>query len=191
METNQDLLRKALDHVTNPPKNLTQSSPPADWDAWLSSQVRVVAGLANLYPHGIHLHTQCSAAEERNCFMFAFGMSADAVRDECRGPIFPGKKFVQSLADKMLLRARSGSISHAEDGDILIYYYNSEPEHAGIWTNKKVISKWGSGPTNIWEHNIYEVPKKYGDEVRAYCPRGDFVKVFKDWSRSQGIRKHT
>ncbi|MGO8914341.1 MAG: hypothetical protein ACLQJR_00370 [Stellaceae bacterium] len=120
--------------------------------------------------------------------MFALDIETDAIRDRCQGQlIFPGKKFIRAMEEKELLHAKALSPSDAAEGDILIYYRNGAPEHAGILTSNRVISKWGSGPTHIWEHGIYEVPESYGDEVRVFRPRRDTVKLYRAWASSYGI----
>lgn len=168
-------LRKELDRLTSPPNRLNLKSPQADWDAWLTDQVRDIAELGKKHPHNIRLHTQCSATEERNCFMFALDIEADAIRDKCEGSIFPGKKFVQKLLGGNFLRAKNVPLNNTNEDDVLIYFCNGIPEHAGKWMNDKIVSKWGAGPTHIWEHDIYEVPESYGNEVGAFERRGDML----------------
>jgi hypothetical protein len=75
----------------------------------------------------------------------------------------------------------------ATEGVVLIYFRNGEPEHAGKWAGKRVISKWGSGPTNIWEHGLYEAPASYGDDVKVFSPVGNPVKLYRKWADCNGI----
>ncbi len=119
--------------------------------------------------------------------MFALDVGADAVKDVLWGPIFPGSRFVRALVEKGCLREKVTPASDAADGDILIYYRNGNPEHAGKWKDNRVVSKWGSGPTHIWDHNVYEVPESYGDEVRVFEPEHDAVRLYKIWAKANGI----
>ena len=119
--------------------------------------------------------------------MFALGIEADAVRDKVEGEIFPGKKFVRTLVQTRFLCAKAVSPSAAAEGDILIYYRNGEPTHAGQSASTRVISKWGSGATHIWEHPIYEVPESYGDKVLVFGQRRDAVELYRAWASANGV----
>ena len=54
-----------------------------------------------------------------------------------------------------------------ERGDIVLYFRDGSPTHAGIAIdNERIISKWGIG--HLYEHNVNEAPAKYGQDVRYY-----------------------
>ena len=169
-------LRAELRRLTNPPEN-------AGLD-WLDLQIQEVEDLSKRIPHGIRLHTRSSTDIDRqNCFMCALGIKADAVADMCVGHIFPGKKFMQYLL-RGVLHERKGT---PQDDDIVVYFRNGVPEHAGIWKSGKVISKWGSGRTYIWEHALWEVSEEYGDEVRYFEALPTAVEAYLTWARDRGL----
>jgi hypothetical protein len=181
-------LRKEFDRLATPPGNLDGASSADTWSAWLTGQIRNVAELSNSHPHTVRLHTECSAPkyEERNCFMFALDIEADAIRDKVLLSIFCGSEFVSVFVEKCRLRERTAP-SDAVNGDIVIYCHDGNPKHAGKWADNRVISKWGSGPTHIWDHGVYEVPESYGDEVRVFRPVRDATRFYVAWAKAKGL----
>ena len=78
-------------------------------------------------------------------------------------------------------------LTQATDGDIVIYFDKERPRHAGRFSDNKVISKWGDGATNIWKHELWEVPSDYGDTARAFQPPspGAATKMYIAWAKDQ------
>ena len=51
--------------------------------------------------------------------------------------------------------------------NLLIYFEGAVFRHVGrILEGGRVLSKWGTGC--LWEHQVWEVPRSYGDEVRYF-----------------------
>jgi hypothetical protein len=81
------------------------------------------------------------------------------------GNVFANSTFVAYLIEHEVLCEKSDP----DPGDIILYFREGSPAHAGIIVGEgRVVSKWGIG--NLYEHNVYEVPEKYGQEIRYYQP---------------------
>lgn len=103
------------------------------------------------------------------CIIYVFGFVEDReylkIARHGLGNVFAGKDFVKFLLDRNYLDEINKS--EADENDIVLYFNNDGIEHAGkVETNKRVISKWGNG--HLIEHEVFEVPEKYGDFVRYY-----------------------
>lgn len=111
-------LRTELQRLTVPPNGAGIN--------WLDVQVREMDELNKQIPHSVRLHTRFSEAiYEYNCFMFAFDIAPEAIRDMREGHIFPGQEFVQFLLAKNYLREVKTGPS------IVIYSRDGIPQHAG------------------------------------------------------------
>jgi hypothetical protein len=119
--------------------------------------------------------------------MFALGIEADAIKDKCDGRVFPGSRFVADLIKGKILRARAEPVGHTTDGDIVVYFGQGKPEHAGKCSGRRVISKWGSGPTHVWQHGIWEVPSKYGSLIKAFYPISNAAECYRIWATNEGL----
>jgi hypothetical protein len=172
-------LRAELHHLTIPPKGTGIE--------WLDVQIQQMDELNKRLPHSVPVHTPFSLAiYELNCFMFALDIDPRAVSDMCLGPVFPGKKFVQFLLAHTHLRERTAQ-EGSQDGDIVIYFRNGVPEHAGRLEASMVISKWGSEGTHIWQHALWDVPAIYGDEAGFFAPLPTAVAIYRAWAADQGL----
>ena len=164
-----------------PPGSLTDQSGDGVWEEWLTHQIGNVANLALVHPHNIKLYERSNPATEKlNCFALAFGINADTI--SCG--VCPNKSFTTQLLQATVLREKNIPVTKASNGDLLIYYRLGSPEHAGRWSNGRVISKWGYGRTHIWEHSIYEVPESYGDDIKLYKPMRPSlaVRAYNGWA---------
>ena len=99
------------------------------------------------------------------CFQFAFGLvnpHPDLTRIATRhDDVFPGSDFVTFLVASVLTEIKPET---AEDDDIVIYFRDGVPQHAGLISADLVVSKWGMAHT--WRHRLFEVPSSYGSSVR-------------------------
>ena len=77
-----------------------------------------------------------------------------------------------------------------KNGDIVIYFDEKTPKHAGKYVDRKVISKWGI-KSHAWRHGLFELPIKYGDRVKYYAKvsREDCLTAYKQWVVSNIIKK--
>ena len=76
--------------------------------------------------------------------------------------VYPGAEFIQSLISRQLLEETRGP----EDGDVVLYFRDGAPKHAGKVRGGAIISKWGLG--HVWQHPAFEVPESYGDVIRIF-----------------------
>jgi hypothetical protein len=179
MENGNLELRAELRRLTAPPDGAGL--------AWLNVQIQEMEKLNERLPHSVRLHTQFSPEiGEANCFMFALGIEPDSVRDMCLGNVFPGKSFMQFLLRKRHLDERD-ILERPVDDDIVVYLQGGVPEHAGKQRVDKVISKWGSGGTHIWEHALWDIPAEYGTEARCFAPLTTAVEIYRAWAASHGL----
>jgi hypothetical protein len=176
-------LRIELEHLTIAPDDVIGRQRV---DKWLDDQIEAVAALRERYPHSITLHARSNTAiEEMNCFMYALGLKTDAAREFCDGnSIFPRANFVSSLIGTVIKR----KTDDAANGDLVIYFDEMQrPLHAGIWKAGRIISKWGSGITHVWEHEPFEIPSSYGNRVEVFgqvSPQ-QAVSAFQEWAEAQ------
>ena len=102
------------------------------------------------------------------------------------GRVFPSPKFVEFLINRKYLK----EIKHKNDqvGDIVLYSDDNEIKHVGKLIEKdRFISKWGIG--YLYEHNIFEVPISYGNNISFFksINREEAIKYFIEYAVSEGI----
>jgi hypothetical protein len=107
------------------------------------------------------------SSHDYNCFMWAFGLwdkkgLTDRVPD--RHHVYPRSDFAVYLVDHYLEEIYE---KETRMGDIVIYFKDGDPVHAGIWDSGLVISKWGLY-SHLWKHGVCELPIEYGEEIRFY-----------------------
>lgn len=136
----------------------------------IEKQKRLMEKLSATCPHSIKLIKELafgySSASNYNCFMYAFNLLNVPEIDQISSGypnIFPGSEFVQFAISNQCLSEIS---CHCADDDDIVVYFSKGPTHAGKLKKGKILSKWGTG--NLWEHDIYEVPCSYGDEVKCF-----------------------
>ena len=153
--------------------------------AWLRLQVQKISTLNEKFPHSILIETPWSNdITGLNCYMHALGLNPEAIKDWRWPGIQPDTPFVGSIVDNLLVEK---SLSEATDGDIVIYFDKERPRHAGRFSDKKIISKWGDGATNIWKHDLWEVPSDYGGTARAFRPLSEeqAAEAHIEWAKAQ------
>ncbi len=125
-----------------------------------------LAKLRPMYPHSIDLLLAADDDLERreNCYIYAFAICPRIVCavTGLAPNILVDDSFVHALLPTLRLRHAS-----ARDGDLLVYFDDEIPIHAGVVHKGRVISKWGRG--HIYEHARWEVPTAYGRSTIAYC----------------------
>jgi len=121
-------------------------------------------------------YCKCKFPTFEMCFSFALGIPESIIKKN----IFNYKPFIKFLIDeKVLIPNKSGKL----------IFYGKYPlfEHAGIKKGKRVISKWGLG--HIWEHDINDVPKKYGNYAFYDLPSKNLIiKKLKEYSSNIKIK---
>ncbi len=124
-------------------------------------------------PHTIRLVNFADPALPSNCFVWALDLCCELahwVSTWNLPELFAGSKFVQELIPYLTPVPKSG----VTEGDLVVYFEEKMPTHAGSINESKVISKWGRG--HIYQHDQLEVPSSYGNDIRFYCkPPGSMV----------------
>jgi hypothetical protein len=75
-------------------------------------------------------------------------------------------QFMRYLVQNRILQEIPSDFAVAND--IVVYFDNAEPQHAGKLYGTRVVSKWGDGL--LWDHAVLEVPVIYG-ETRVFYRR--------------------
>ena len=117
-----------------------------------------------------------------NCFMWAFGLLdrewLTGLIPE-RRDIYPRSDFADYLVCYYLEEI---SEQEARAGDVVVYFKDAKPVHAGTLDSGLVVSKWGLF-SHLWKHGMCELPIEYGDEARFYrsLPENIIREAFKKW----------
>ncbi len=143
-------------------------------------------------PHSITLKQQAIVGKSEtfqfNCFMYVLNIISDSIVEKImknHQTIFIGSEFMKHLIQNKLQEI---DFLKKEDGDIIIYYLNDKPEHAGKIFSNRIISKWGTG--HMWEHDIFEIPITYGQTYKTYkqISSEEALGCFLDYARSKGVK---
>lgn len=123
--------------------------------------------------------------EERNynCYIFAFGLQDHAFLLGNEG--WEYTKNLDKFIEKMIANGDLEKLDSAQDGAMVLYRTDGgQISHTGLINKEgRVISKWSWGP--LLDHNLYDVPKSYGDRVEYYqgMKKGKEL-ILKDFSQS-------
>jgi len=132
-------------------KELNNLPEPNTQNSFDLQKTIIEGALKKKYNHKIKHSTGCNCKfpSLQMCFSYVFSIPNDVLE---KNKIY-FKPFIKFLVDKKFL---------LPDKNGLLVIYGKYPvfEHAGIKKDNKIISKWGLG--HIWEHDIDEVPEKYG-----------------------------
>jgi len=175
-------LRQELEQITNGGKHAISrhEAAIAEISATHANRVRLFSPLVGM-PH--------------NCFLFALGVvNSDViqeilVRDAMlldRGKPRKDVKFGSEFMEELVT---SGLLQPDENGEIIVYFDEAKPVHAGLMIGDRVRSKWGIG--NTWEHELWEVPESYGNSARRFslvCDLGEVEKLFRDYASRLPVR---
>jgi len=131
------------------------------------------------------------AAERYNSFGYALDL-ADSERHIAVATHFRNIHCDSAFVSYLL---KNGSLEEApadalRKGDVVIYFHNADPTHAGKVFGDRVISKWGLG--SLWEHALFEIPASYGNDVhyfRALGP-GAAEAAFLKYAQIRGVQLH-
>lgn len=143
----------------------------------------LIGELAARHPHSIELVAPAIPGDELTfkftCFQHAFELTdppRTIVDIATLWPdVYPNAKFVLYLMDQRLTEVTPIDVV---DGDVVVYFSNGVPTHAGQIKSGGVVSKWGTA--HLWRHGLYEVPARYGGEVRFFhaLTRGESQESF-------------
>lgn len=133
--------------------------------------IEAVAELKNEFHHSIKSFASRGWLPTYTCLVYAMGFNGDATYSAAMKKASPkepfaGKDFFDWLvANKHLIQIEEGS----ELAGDLIVYFNSHNEfkHIGILSDKRrVKSKWGE--LGLYDHEVFEVPASYGDDIKYF-----------------------
>jgi hypothetical protein len=133
--------------------------------------IEAVEGLKAQFNHSIKSFTDRGWLPAYTCLVYALGFNGDAtysavMKTASPKEPFAGKDFFDWLvANKHLIQIEDGS----ELAGDLIVYFNSRNEfkHIGILSDKRrVKSKWGE--LGLYDHEVFEVPASYGDDIKYF-----------------------
>lgn len=158
----------------------------------VGQQIKLIAELSSRYNHSIRLKGEAKLGMPKtfryNCYQYAFDTITSPQIEKIASihqSIFPNSEFIIFLIRNGILREINWE--DRRNGDIIIYFANTKPAHAGKINSDKIISKWGLA--HLWEHNIYEVPISYGTEFKIFS-RVDSnlcVSSFIEYAKSKGV----
>lgn len=163
-----DQIRKELDDII-------EIKNPLD-------NINFIANLKRKIPHAIKLIEQSDFSlnfyPNYNCYMYALNLSnaqeVNRLSKSTLGRVRPGNEFVKYLIHQVALKEIPRE--KVSKGDIIIYFDNNGPVHAGKIISDRIISKWNL-EGHLWEHGEEEVPVKFGSDR----------KYFKEISRSGAL----
>jgi hypothetical protein len=124
-----------------------------------------IENLRSEFPHTIQLVERTNPTRPCNCYEWAFDLSSVVTQwvGDLRLPeLFAGLQFVSTLIPYLNEIPESDVKSY----DLVLYFDEQIPTHAGLATESRVISKWGEG--HIYKHGFLEVPSSYGNEISFY-----------------------
>lgn len=164
MSPNQDTatLRRELWEITDGADRAPVSEHAQRFSDLATRIPHTISVLPNPYGDGVPLR-------RFTCFMHVLGITLCPTYIEiasCYAEVFAGTDFMLSLLQEGVLREIAGN--NPSDGDIIIYFGDGQPKHAGLIYQGRVRSKWGA--YQFLEHNLWEVPISYGDQHRYFEP---------------------
>lgn len=154
-------------------------------DGFPASRHREYIGrLRSVHPHTVVYQ---ETRDQSTCVLYALELAHDptyrAVATDFNGRIFAGRAFME-----WLVRGHLTEIDRPTEGSLMMYFSKGIWQHVGVSSRDgRVISQWGTFP--IYEHELCELPARYGDEVRYFlAPRTDeLLRLFLEFAKTQGV----
>jgi hypothetical protein len=141
-------------------------------------------GIRKLHPHTV---TFQKLVDESTCVLYAFGLVGNsiyrAIATNFGGQIFAGKAFME-----WLIKGHLVEIAAPKEGCLAMYFAKGVWKHVGVVVKSgRVISQWGTFP--VYEHDVCELPARYGGEVRYFeMPgRGEPLQLFLEFAKTLGV----
>jgi len=179
MKKTNTILRQKLDQITD--QNIGNN---------ISKQIDLIKNIG--IAHSIILKQEAIVGKPEtfkfNCFSYALDIINHPVVEKMmkdHTSIFIGSEFMEYLIQNKLQKI---DFSNKREGDIIIYFSNNKPEHAGKIFSNRIISKWGTG--HMWEHEVLEIPLKYGDTYLTFkaISEKEALNCFLDYTRTKGAK---
>jgi hypothetical protein len=152
----------------------------------LQAQVTAIEQIKEVYPHSISLVAIGVPGMATNCFMQALRLAPGDIRGWALGRIFPGSDFMAAIV-KYLPEL---DLMTMPDGALVLYFgSDGRPVHAGVAEAGRVLSKWGGMIPHTFLHGVYEVPARYGSDVRAYVRPApeNVLNAYRQWAEMHGV----
>jgi len=137
----------------------------------------------------VHSHsvTFQKLIDESTCVLYALGLVGNrtyrAIALNFDGQIFAGKAFME-----WLMKGHLVEIAALKTGCLAMYSDHGVWQHVGLVVSPgRVISQWGTFP--VYEHDVCEVPARYGDEIRYFempAP-GEPLRLFLEFAKDRGV----
>ena len=126
------------------------------------------AEINKLPGHTIRLIKNQTFSEPYNCFSYALDVVESEpinriLKEDAMNRAKYGAKFGTDFINKLVA---GGILKKDDGGNIIIYYRDGDPKHAGKILDTRVTSKWGFGL--LWEHGVWEIPLSYGDKSERF-----------------------
>ena len=138
------------------------------------------------HPHTVRYR---EFADGATCLTYALRLFESRIYEAISGDFFhrkiwAGRQFVEWLPADGRLEQSGKPMPEC----LVLYFADGVWQHAGTASEDgRVVSKWGEFP--VFDHDAFEVPARYGNEVRYYVmPRPEnALKLFVEFVKSLGV----
>jgi len=148
----------------------------------------LLESLRTVHPHTVKVLTEPDDDLRYNCVLYAFEVERDSELIDlvlaCPEEIHTNTDFVGYLIDKGDLVECKEPIS----GALVVYFHERRIQHIGrVISETRIASKWGVG--ELYEHDVFDVPERYGDDVRYFngVGRDGVVERFVEFAEEKGV----
>jgi hypothetical protein len=152
-----------------------------------SSHQKLIGDLRERHSHTITA-LELDAKYGFNCVMHALDIidHPEYVRlaFACPHDVYAGAGFVNFLIDHGYLSEKATPAP----GLLAVYFDGGKFKHVGLLLSEtRLESKWGIG--HLYEHELFEVPISYGNDVRYFTTLSpeEAVTAFSDFAESKGV----
>lgn len=167
-----------------PDKQPLREALDAPAGLFISQHRAYIEHVRTVYRHTVIFRRLIS---ESTCVLYALELGEEriyrAIACNFNRRIFAGKTFVEWLVKEHLTE-----IDEPKEGCLALYFDRQVWQHIGVVSAaERVLSQWGEFP--VYEHGVFEVPARYGDEVRYFeMPRrGEPLLLFLEFAKARGV----
>jgi hypothetical protein len=138
--------------------------------------------------HTIEMLTTTQTKYGFNCVMYALGLIDHEEYVDfamaCPESVHASPDFIRFLIENRHVSRQPEPSKH----DLIVYLNAGQVRHIGrLHSKQRVRSKWGIG--HLYEHGVFEVPLRYGDEVLFFRPisTSNVLDHFMAYASAKGI----
>ena len=171
-------------HLCDPSNKPLREALDAPDGLFISRHREYIERVRSVYPHTV---TFRELVTESTCVLYALRLRDErtyrAIALNFGRQIFAGKAFME-----WLVKGQLTELDKPKDGCLALYFKGAAWQHVGVVsTSGRVVSQWGEFP--VYEHDLCELPARYGDEVRYFeMPlQGDFLHLFLEYAKTRGV----